>query len=1211
MPDIRSKCEKARNILVDNLAKEILGPGSENCLPERDTEIITDYPENRYYVGVLYPQDNAIKADNDEIMLDEETDDKPDDEQYDEPVADEFQEKVRRRDESINGDLLDDTLDEAVILSTQNRPSSLGMTFLVKENITHVVFNVNFATYRKTKWEECLTPYRGHLTQYDIDNSAAGGRVYLEEGFLKLCSPLSKKEAWQIWESDTLGDIELKEPLFKLARQCGKLSFRRMAYSQKIDIAFSDKEIIGLDNVPFIKIMAVKNAICSDRFAITVMLVNLSKGKYDGTNTIFQPRISISSIENDGLHFVPYENSNSMSEDTEELSLALLYRNRLQYATGHGTATNWDINDNAEGIITTETLPINLVPQMDFDYALECGVNKKSLSMKFLSDLDETPITDKVAIMKQLVNAYGQWIDRLKKVVVEPRLEKIAMLHIIRCEEAMKRMHNGLRMLLCDNLVMNSFQLANRAMFMQLIHREIQKEDKYPGVEEIQNPDYYQFDKGLDKYCWRPFQLAFLLMSLGGVTYPKAEDREILDLIWFPTGGGKTEAYLGLTAYMIFYRRLMYPNECDGTVVVMRYTLRLLTSQQFSRASTLICACEYIRKACEPRRSRRLNYPKYSLGKEPITIGLWIGGDHTPNLNCGDEEHKGAREFLAKLTSTDIASLKEYKDKYNKFQVLKCPWCGTKLVKNINDKRRGMVGDWGYAMQDNKHFYLHCTQEGCEFAFKLPIQVVDEELYRNPPTLLFATVDKFAMLSWKEEVGNFFASGSNNRTPELIIQDELHLISGPLGSIVGLYETAIDALCCAKGVRPKIIASTATIRRAEDQCWNLYNREVRQFPSPGLDASDSFFAKEASLDKKPGRMYLGILPAGKTKAMLQSKIMSTLLQYTHMLPTDDIVKDQYWTLTAYFNSLRDLGKCSGLVDDDIKDFIKRLCRRLDSERIGRFISTADELTSRISTTKLNETLDKLENLNYSKENQGLKKYASNVLLATNMISVGVDVARLNLMTVIGQPKLTSEYIQATSRVGRINPGLVCVLYDATKSRDRSHYEQFQAYHKSFYRFVEPTSVTPYSMPARDRALHASIIGIIRHRYLSFGLQADRDAQNFDCDQPYTKEVEEFIASRIKSIFSKTGGGRIDDLREVSAEIKAFWKDWVQRMESAEQGTFYYGERFMVRGPGANERRLIRPFGSNSYDASRDTLTSMRNVDKSIASHILVWGEDVK
>lgn len=1207
MPDIRSKCENARKTLVEYFTAEIFGPGSENCLPDRDTEIITDYPENRYYIGVLYPQDNAIKTDNDEIMLEEETDHESDDKQEDEPAASVLQEKVRHRNESINEDLLDDTLDEAVILSTQNRPSSLGMTFLIKEDVNHIVFNVSFATYRKTKWGECLTPYGGYLTQHDIDNSAAGGRVYLEEGFLKLSAPLSKKEAWQIWESDTLDDPAFKEPLFKLARQCGKLSFRRMAHNgQKVDIAFLDKEIIGLDNVPFLKMMAVKNAIGYGRYAVTVMLVNLSKGKYDGTNTIFQPKTSVSSIDNPGMHFVPYESSNSMAEDTEELSLSLLYRNRLQYATGHGTATNWDINDNAEGIISTDILPINLVPQMDFDYALERGVDKKSLSMKYLSDLDETSITDKVASMRQLVDAYCQWIEELKKVAVEPRLEKIALLHIASCEESMNRMNDGLKMLLCDKLVVDAFQLANRAMFMQLIHREIQKEDKYPDSREIQAPDYYQFDMELDKYCWRPFQLAFLLMSLVGMTNSNEEDREILDLIWFPTGGGKTEAYFGLSAYMIFYRRLKYPNVCDGTVVMMRYTLRLLTSQQFSRASTLICACEHIRKECEPRRSRRSKYPKYPLGKKPITIGLWIGGDHTPNRNCGNEENKGAREFLAKLNNADKDSLKDYKDKYNTFQVLKCPWCGTKLVKDIKDNRRGMVGEWGYTMHEDKHFFLHCTQDGCEFKNELPIQVVDEELYRNPPTLLFATVDKFAMLAWKEEVGEFFASGNKNRTPELIIQDELHLISGPLGSIIGLYEAAIDALCCAKGVRPKIIASTATIRRAEDQCWSLYNRGVRQFPSPGLDASDSFFAKEAALDKKPGRMYLGILPAGKTKAMLQAKVMSTLLQYTHLLPEEDMVKDQYWTLTAYFNSLRDLGKCSGLVDDDIKDFIKRLCRRLDSDRISRFISTADELTSRVSTTKLNETLDKLENWSYSKGNQKQEKYASNVVLATNMISVGVDVARLNLMTVIGQPKLTSEYIQATSRVGRTNPGLVCVLYDATKSRDRSHYEQFQAYHNSFYRFVEPTSVTPFSIPARERALHAAIIGIIRHKYRSFGLLADRDAQNFDCDQPYTREAEEFITSRIESILSKTGGGRIDDLQEVLAEIKAFWKDWTQRMESAEQGAFYYGERFMVRGPGANEHRLIRPFGSNAYDAARDTLTSMRNVDKAIASHILVW-----
>ena len=407
---------------------------------------------------------------------------------------------------------------------------------------------------------------------------------------------------------------------------------------------------------------------------------------------------------------------------------------------------------------------------------------------------------------------------------------------------------------------------------------------------------------------------------------------------------------------------------------MMRYTLRLLAAQQFTRAATLICACEFIRQDCAKKRSK---YPSYNLGNEPITIGLWIGGSHIPNKNDGATN--SAKTHLDKLIGVSNPSyLRTTKDRHNKFQVLKCPWCGTKMV--VDEKNGKMKGDWGYAMHNNKHFYMFCPQEDCPFTSKLPIQIIDEELYKNPPTLLFGTVDKFAMMPWDGRIGSFFAVGTDNRAPELIIQDELHLISGALGTMVGLYETAIDAMCSAKGVSSKVIASTATIRRAKEQCSVLYNREVVQFPAPGLDAEDSFFAREAKIDYQSGqygRKYVGVMPSGKTKAMMEIRMMAALLQKLETYRLPDEVKDKLWTLTVYFNSLKDLGKASTLVDDDVKDFIIRTGNRMFTGR--RLIVGADELTSRVSTTELNETLDKLERVEYSEENKKNKRDASNVL----------------------------------------------------------------------------------------------------------------------------------------------------------------------------------------------------------------------------------------
>lgn len=685
--------------------------------------------------------------------------------------------------------------------------------------------------------------------------------------------------------------------------------------------------------------------------------------------------------------------------------------------------------------------------------------------------------------------------------------------------------------------------------------------------------------------------------------FKSVEHREVVDLIWFPTGGGKTEAYLGLTAFTIFYRRLAHFEKSKGTAVIMRYTLRLLAAQQFTRASTLICACEYIRNDATSRKSK---YGKYPLGDSAISIGLWIGNDHIPNTD------KDAQKYLQKLLDASPQSLKYVKEQNNKFQVLKCPWCGTKMVKDTLGKRT--VGTFGYRMRNNKYFELFCPQESCFFnqRGKLPIQIIDQELYVSPPTLLFGTVDKFAMMPWKREIGSFFAVDSENRTPDLIIQDELHLISGPLGTMVGLYESAIDLLCKSKGVSTKVIASTATIRRAKEQCAALYNRDVSQFPHPGLDAEDSFFARESKInysEDKYGRKYIGMMPSGKTKAMMEIRAIAALMQKINTMKLSDEIKDKFWTLTVYFNSLKDLGKCTTLVDDDVKDFIKRTAYRLGDARDARVIARADELTSRVSTTQLNETLDKLEKMSYSKENIENRRYPSNILLATNMISVGIDVARLNVMLLVGQPKLTSEYIQASSRVGRSFPGVAFTMYDGSKSRDRSHYEQFKPYHESFYKYVEPTGATPFSKPARDRALHAVIIALMR--MLEMNLTTDESAGTFVCAdyKERIKELEESLSERAAEISVRINPNMTSDAEETKKEIADFFEEWEKMAECYDENHFYYGEKFMLKAPADDEGRLMKVFNTGRDDSAYDTMTSMRNVDSSVRGNVLVWEED--
>lgn len=1207
------KLFRARKYLVGEFRKELLGPGSEISYPDADHEIITDLPEVRYSTGILYPQRNIIGADNDVSDIPTE-DEVPDD--IEDTLPDDESNTLQDRARKIYGEnAFEDgditTLDDDIGLSTQSLPSSMGLTFFTIGDIDSLSVDLLFGTYRKTRLHECCLPFIPDYEDYFIPLPFSPYIEYdKEHSLLKLKAPLSRKDVFTIQDSDQVDDIKLIDAAFRLCNQLGRNGYIRMPHSVSVTVDFkggNHADVSAIEGLN-LKLTVFKKPTKAGFMAITIILVNENRGKYNGLNSIFQPVIVVDSQMN-GTTFAEYSQSYfSESYDEEKTSLGLLYRNKRVFATGHGTATIWDVNTEGQGWIKTEFMPVSAVAQMDFE-SRDSSIPSNAFEMRYLSDLDKSPREGKLSALKAIVDSYAKWIDSIKTESegLGKRYKEAAQRHITECIDSLNRMLSGIETLAKDDTAYAAFTLANRAMYMQRIHTAVQAKESYPDDRQLQaqlaSLNYYhaeEYHPEGENPAWRPFQLAFLLMSINSIVEPTLPERDLVDLIWFPTGGGKTEAYLGLTAFTIFFRRMKYPDNSDGTAVIMRYTLRLLASQQFVRAGILICACEVIRKGGLKKKKK---YPAYPLGEKPITIGLWIGGTHTPNRNTiGDNN---AKDHWRKLTGATVKSLREARDRHNKFQILKCPWCGTKLVCDTDSSGKRLIGKWGYQFKDGQHFYMACPQEGCPFEIRLPIQVVDEELYNNPPTLLFGTVDKFAMMAWKGDFGAFFGNDTRNRTPELIIQDELHLISGPLGTMVGLYEAAVDALCSKKGVRPKIIASTATIRRAEAQCSALYNREVRQFPAPGIDSSDSFFAREADMEKKPGRLYIGIMPAGKTKAMMEVRTISTVLQRVYMMPYEDEIKDKFWTLATYFNSLRDLGKCATLVDDDVKDNIRRMAYRFGKRSAARPTGSASELTSRVSTTQLNETLEKLEHLTYSAENQKNKKYAIGVLLATNMISVGVDVDRLNIMLLVGQPKLTSEYIQASSRIGRTFPGIALTLFDGAKSRDRSHYEQFKAYHDSFYKYVEPTGVTPYSKPARDRALHAVAIALMRH---CFGLTKDSDARYFDIENAGVKEIEKYIVTRVRQINDRMDDPLVDETQNIARELSAFWMKWREDLETAGEENFYYGDRYIVTPPSGDARRLIKPFGGGHDDAI-ETLTSMRNVDQSIRSSILLWGEN--
>jgi hypothetical protein len=821
--------------------------------------------------------------------------------------------------------------------------------------------------------------------------------------------------------------------------------------------------------------------------------------------------------------------------DQEAEELELLYRAVPVYAIGHGAAAAWDRGSDSVIHAHTSFFPVHVVPDVEF----EIPGRADTLDLWRLARI-ETDVPAVIAELDDFVDNYRSWIEGITATVssqVAPRLAGAADRLIGRMATAERRMRRGVRLLADDHRVRQAFGMANLAMLMQMVHSapDLAGTPHRPS----QAPHDVRPDYPRSQHFWRPFQLGFLLLTMEG-TVTTGADRDLVDLIWFPTGGGKTEAYLALAAFTILHRRLTHGDDGAGTTVITRYTLRLLTAQQFQRAATMIAACEIL-------RSDRPD----ELGSRPVSIGIWVGGDNSPNTYA---EARRLRERIEEGRILDQG-----------FQVESCPWCGTKFVPS--QPRDEKV--WGIDATNNS-FRAYCVNPRCPFAAGIPISSVDEDLYDNPPTMLVGTVDKFARTVWEHRTGVFFGAGPDPG-PALIIQDEFHLISGPLGTIVGIYEAAFDVLMTRNGARPKIVAATATIRRADQQTLGVFGREVALFPPAGIDADDSYFVRMVS--DRPGRAYAGVMPQGHTPLTALIHLAAAQLQAPVDVELSPDAADAYWTFVAYHNSLRELGKTITLAHDDIPARLKIIaraeddCRQLEDDEIV-------ELTSNVPAVTIPRILDRL----------GRPRTAAGAvsfLASTNMISVGVDVRRLGTMTVVGQPKTTAEYIQATSRVGRSleRPGIVVTLYSPSKPRDRSHYESFVPYHSMLYSSVEPTSVTPFSLPARVRALHAGLVILVRH---ALGLSANEDAARFDAGDPDFRAVMEEYLDRARVADSS-------EAANVATHMSRLIADWSLQVVDAEAvGGLHY------RYAGKDQARLLKRFTERGE--GWPTLDSMRSVD---------------
>lgn len=1125
-------------------------------------------PHLRYGVGVLYPKDTTVAATEAEQASPAVSDD----------VLEQPADSSEAREAKAFGELdseadpLRDEDEQELVIDSANKfqPGSFGVSFLVDlESVQSVIVMFNGGRYDPRDLSVYVPTRHG---------------VEAEE-------PRAFRE--QTWHFRRPVSLQCRIPASEIVK-----IVRGYAPSDHFELV--NLEGLSVRVRCFVKQLPGHGD--TERL-LTVVAVNESTGNRLA-QCIYQSRFAVRLQSHTNQYvpgILPYPEAEAL-ESAEDDQFALLYRNCRTYAVGHGCAANW--GEAIGGCVTevlAEPIPFFETPSTTSEITYtDCDgkpVQVPEIEMNLLADPDRR--TDAISALNELVDHYAAWESsiRQKAESVSSEFRATALTNLQRCRELVNGLRRGI-IFLADDDAYEAFRIANHAMLLQryrsklpMRHRLVNGFGPHPPVPDL---------SGFPPTTWRPFQIAFLLLAMRSTVLGSDEERNHVELIWFPTGGGKTEAYLGLAAIACIYRRRAMPSDA-GTTVLMRYTLRLLTQQQLLRAASLVCALEYLRTG------------KYApqLGSTRFTIGLWVGGSVTPATRS---------DAIQALHGT----LKGKRWEANFLILTRCPWCGAEMKIEYPTQKKGVV-DGAIEMEQTVRYV--CPDNLCHFnplnEDILPVEYIDEDIYDNPPTLVIGTIDKFAtmhgdkarrarsLFGFADPLGTEPAVRVSS-PPSLIIQDELHLISGPLGSTAGLYECLVEELCIdarsGSRIRPKVVCSTATIRGYESQVSALYARKTtRLFPPSGIDAGDSFFAQYARDSKGsllPGRLYVGVHPTGFTSGQTSRvRTFSSLLQapvdlvsqyaacsaeescpYSDDQAVCEVKKtsrecrkaqDPWWTLLIFFNSLRDLGNAISLFQTDMPDYrrVVRKRRGADMRRM-RHAYQPMELTSRLRNTEIPAKLAALEVTRDSD-----KAAPPDVCLASNIIEVGIDVDRLALMCVVAQPKTTSTYIQVTGRVGRSwkdKPGLVITIYAADRPRDRSHFEHFRSYHERLYAQVEPTSVTPYSQPLLERALHGVIAAYIR----LLGTEPESASPRPFPEEKYKAFIGKLIGRARKSGFTEEE----ETIASVALLRMNMWKQ---------------------KGPdvwiGDDTTCLLQPATGNPLQEQRDnppfaTAYSMRNVD---------------
>ena len=1196
------KPKEGRDIVINRVRKELIGPGSDIflCNSDYSDEIIEGKPLQRYFSAILFPkqiqtnlEDNGSNDTTEEESIIDNFDLITNDSQDDTPAI---------IDEILEDDEIDHTDTQPKYVSKSFFPSHYGITFSTEKSCKTFKTQINFGNYSKAKYTDIKLPYQGgelhyiekfglnQFVQYDDEK-----KVLFQVNLLQRIKDKQINSDYQFFSdalkslrNETSNDLALLKSINKLFY---KDKYKRN--DNKVELEISIDEILKSENQHLeLKLsdqtncnseqwhQALKDGLHlhfkiysdSEKYYIKVVLENkceIEKNKFsiskEKVNQVscFQTEIY---VECDNI--LPFRDyKKHLFKTDEDKMLDYLYQNKLAFGIGHNTSCTWYNNESNE---IPKWIKSTFLP--DYDVKSQSSetdkINSEILSIKKLSTYNSNT-SEIISNLKQVAEAYRKWIDTENK---EALGNEFGRENIEKCEEIYNRINTGIKHLENNANALRSFQLANTAIYLQMFQSQLNFTEKKEGFEvweQNENIQYTYTEYGTKPFpnniepVWRPFQLAFVLQSISSFVDENCNERKLIDLLYFPTGGGKTEAYLAVSAFLIFWRRLEFSENYGGVNIIIRYTLRLLSAQQFERASKLILACEFIRN----------NFN--DLGRDRISIGFWVGSSSIPN-EIKNTFGTGAETKLNKLIEKFQKQTYNPNRDVNPFQLSNCQWCNTKMISKIN--QNDALFQIGHRINNTK-LNSFCLNNKCCFSEDkngLPIVLVDEDIYNRPPTILFATVDKFAMLAWKGEATNLF---NQNRKPDLIIQDELHLLNGTLGSLVGLFENALLELCSTENQKPKIIASTATIKNVDKQILGLYGRKARIFPQYATNSDDTFFSKVIPASK---RKYIGVLPTGKTTVVTNLQLLASLMYARLEIWQQSSNKedaDNFWTILSYFKSLKEIGRFANKINSELKPTVKQLQVRhlndsyLLANNYQKLSYRNVELTSRIPNEKIKKNLDKLD-IQFDGNIEKHKSY--DIVLATNMISVGLDVSRLGIMLMNGMPPNTAEYIQASSRVARKNEGLVFTLYDPFNTRDISFYEDFVQFHKTFYKQVEPLSVTPFAENALDKMLFTMILAYFRH--------TTQYTANNTANALINDEVKKELKSNLQNIFSAHKFAE-QDLELINEKIDEILKSWRFKIDAQNDLKYYWKDH--------KKESLVTPLQEKINDS--DVLVAMQSM----------------